>query len=304
MASRGASRFLLCKMVRCSGGRGRDRRCAPPAGCWSASTTTKCLGCGRGRPGLFGLTALLGQSGLDDLFVPIVMWGCGAGVPGQPGHWTRPAIGAGGGLFSHALARRIESLFVLGASGSVPVFRYGRWWTILSASWLHGGVLHIVLNMMSVRNLGPAVSEFYGGARTVIIYFVAGAAGFLASSFAGALPHVPARRGCTAAASRSARRPASSVCSAPSCTTAGAGQRPHPGDRHPLDLDQPRSSASRIPRIDNWAHLGGLGRGLPRRPSGSTRSSPSAAPHPGGRRLPPREPAGHHRRPWSRACRW
>src|SRR5258705_4524328 len=133
----------------------------------------KCLGCGRGRPGLFGLTALLRQSGLDDLFVPIVMWGCGAVYLASLA--MDPSAISGGGLLS-LLSPGTESLFVLGASGSVPVFRYGRWWTILSASWLHGGVLHIVLNMMSVRNLGPAVSEFYGGARTVIIYFVAGGA--------------------------------------------------------------------------------------------------------------------------------
>ena len=42
-----------------------------------------------------------------------------------------------------------ESLFVLGASGALPVFGYGRWWTVLSASWLHGSVLHIVFNMNS-----------------------------------------------------------------------------------------------------------------------------------------------------------
>src|SRR5258705_4585658 len=147
----------------------------------------KCLGCGRGRPGLFGLTALLRQSGLDDLFVPIVMWGCGAVYLASLA--MDPSAISGGGLLS-LLSPGIESLFVLGASGSIPVFRYGRWWTILSASWLHGGVLHIVLNMMSVRNLGPAVSEFYGGARTVIIYFVAGAARVPASNLSPGYPTV------------------------------------------------------------------------------------------------------------------
>ena len=58
------------------------------------------------------------------------------------------------------------------ASGATPVFGYGRWWTVLSAGWLHGGVLHILFNMMWVRQLGPAVADIYGAARMVIIYTI------------------------------------------------------------------------------------------------------------------------------------
>jgi rhomboid protease GluP len=67
----------------------------------------------------------------------------------------------------------------------VPVFGYGRWWTPLSAGWLHGGLLHIVFNMMALRDLGPLTVHLYGVARTVIIYTLASVAGFLASSVAG-----------------------------------------------------------------------------------------------------------------------
>ncbi len=89
--------------------------------------------------------------------------------------------------------------FLLGASGAEPVFGYGRWWTVLSASWLHGGVLHILFNMLWVRQLGPATADIYGPGRMVIIYTVAGAVGFTLSSLAGyylgwmPIP-VPARR--------------------------------------------------------------------------------------------------------------
>ena len=37
-------------------------------------------------------------------------------------------------------------------------------------SWLHAGVLHILFNMMAVRQLAPGVAELYGPGRTVIIY--------------------------------------------------------------------------------------------------------------------------------------
>jgi len=79
-----------------------------------------------------------------------------------------------------------ESMFVFGASGAVPVFSYGRWWTVLSASWLHGGLLHILFNMLWVRQLAPATARFYGPGRMMLIYLVGGAAGFILSSLAGA----------------------------------------------------------------------------------------------------------------------
>ena len=53
-------------------------------------------------------------------------------------------------------------MFLLGASGGIPVFGYGRWWTMLSASWLHGSLLHIIFNMMWVRDLGPVVADMFG----------------------------------------------------------------------------------------------------------------------------------------------
>jgi len=62
----------------------------------------------------------------------------------------------------------------------------------LSAGWLHGSLLHIIFNMMWVRDLGPVVADMYGAGRMVIIYTVAGVSGFLLSSFAfGYLPHLP-----------------------------------------------------------------------------------------------------------------
>jgi rhomboid protease GluP len=72
------------------------------------------------------------------------------------------------------------------------VFGYGRWWSVLSAGWLHAGLLHIFFNMMWVRQLGPATADIYGPGRMVIIYTVAGATGFLLSSIAGLImPPVP-----------------------------------------------------------------------------------------------------------------
>ena len=96
-----------------------------------------------------------------------------------------------GGILS-AFTPSPAILFLFGESGAIPVFAAGRWWTVLSAGWLHAGLLHILMNMYWVRMMGPAITELFGPARTVIIYTVGGAAGFTLSSCAGAFfPAVP-----------------------------------------------------------------------------------------------------------------
>jgi rhomboid protease GluP len=94
-----------------------------------------------------------------------------------------------GGL--NILAPSTRALVLFGASGAIPVFGLGSWWTLLSATWLHGGLLHIFFNMYWVRMLGPATADVIGPARTVIIYTVSGVTGFLLSSLMGYVSFTP-----------------------------------------------------------------------------------------------------------------
>lgn len=77
------------------------------------------------------------------------------------------------------------SLFLLGATGTLPIDAYGRWWTLVSASFLHGGLLHIFFNMMALRQLAPFVLEEFGFHRFAILYLGTGVAGFFLSYLAG-----------------------------------------------------------------------------------------------------------------------
>jgi rhomboid protease GluP len=154
----------------------------------------KCFNCGRRNPGLWGFAPLLRNLGNDLGFVTLVVWGSGA-------LYVISLLLSGGGLrmsggLFNFLAPSTPIVILLGASGGYPVFGLGRWWTVLSASWLHGSLLHIVFNMMWVRDLGPVVADVYGAGRMVIIYTVAGACGFLLSSVAAVyLPPLPFLRG-------------------------------------------------------------------------------------------------------------
>lgn len=154
-----------------------------------------CFSCGRRNPGMWGFAPLLRSLGNDLGFVALVVWGSGALyvisllLSGE-------SIGMGGGSLLNILAPSSRSVLLLGASGGLPVFGLGHWWTIISAGWLHGSLLHIVFNMMWVRDLGPAVADVFGAGRMVIIYTLSGASGFLLSSVAAVyLPPLPLLRG-------------------------------------------------------------------------------------------------------------
>lgn len=143
----------------------------------------QCLSCGRRYPGMLGFAHLLRNLGDDMGFTNLVVFACGALYLATLA--ANPQGVHTSGILSF-LSPAWESLFLFGAAGPVPVFGMGRWWTLLSAAWLHGGVLHIVFNMMAVRNIAPAVAHLYGAGRTVILYTVASVTGFLLSSAAGA----------------------------------------------------------------------------------------------------------------------
>jgi len=78
-----------------------------------------------------------------------------------------------------------ESLLLLGATGAIPVLQMDRWWTLVSAGYLHGGVLHILFNMLAFRQLATVVREEYGVTRMFAIYALGGVAGYLVSVLAG-----------------------------------------------------------------------------------------------------------------------
>jgi len=85
-----------------------------------------------------------------------------------------------------------EALYRLGMG--IP-FRYANdfnWYRMLTAMYLHGGLLHIGFNMLALMNIGPAVEQVYGSARYFFCYTVCGFCGSVLSATFSAAPSVGA----------------------------------------------------------------------------------------------------------------
>jgi membrane associated rhomboid family serine protease len=58
-----------------------------------------------------------------------------------------------------------------------PFVHMGEWWRVTTAIFLHGGVLHIVMNGLGLWTVGVVAEERFGSAQTLVVFVVAGTIG-------------------------------------------------------------------------------------------------------------------------------
>lgn len=75
------------------------------------------------------------------------------------------------------------ALFRLGMTGGQG-WAVGQWWTVCTATFLHGSALHILFNMAILRYFLPNLIELYGAPRSFVIFMAGGIGGFLLSNVA------------------------------------------------------------------------------------------------------------------------
>jgi rhomboid protease GluP len=78
-----------------------------------------------------------------------------------------------------------EATYRLGLSVPYSIFIQHEWFRLITAMFLHSGLIHIGFNMMSLMQLGPALEELYGSGRYFFLYVLTGAFGFLISASFG-----------------------------------------------------------------------------------------------------------------------
>jgi membrane associated rhomboid family serine protease len=161
----------------------RPKLC-PACGSLVGISATRCHQCGtsltfslaavsKGLSGFFGgrapVTTVL-------LIVNILMFGV---------TWMAMASAGEGGGLSILWGMGGEPLYRLGESFPYSIFIQHQWYRLITAMFLHGGLIHIGFNMMVLMDIGPVVEEVYGSARFLFLYAATGIVGFLLSAFNG-----------------------------------------------------------------------------------------------------------------------
>ena len=143
-----------------------------------------CHHCGISRPGArwknIPVTRGLLQS--DQLIKTIIYANVGMYLISLLMNPTRMGLSANPFMF---LSPSNGALLLLGSTGTIPIDQGHRWWTLVSANYLHGGILHIVFNMIALYQIGPLVLREYGANRLIGLYTLGGIFGFFVSYFAG-----------------------------------------------------------------------------------------------------------------------
>ena len=136
------------------------------------------------------------------------------------------------------------------------LIQQGQWWRLLTPIFLHGSLLHLLTNSVSLVWFGSGIERLYGARKYLLIYFISGVAGNIASYL-----HT---RGVPAGMSLGA--------SGAIFGLVGAGLMFPIRFRALLPKDAPSRILGQIvpiaainlfigsttPSIDNWAHMGGL----------------------------------------------
>jgi membrane associated rhomboid family serine protease len=219
----------------------------------------ECPYCGRKKPGMWGLTSVLGGIDRQWPFETVVTGGC------VFLYMAMLAVMATGSpediqIFSgyQILPPTNEALLRFGAAGAIPVYDLGRWWTLLSAGWLHGDLVHIFFNLYWLRMLAPDTAELYGASRMVVLYTVSSAVGFLTSS---SVAHfVPGLRGGALGGAEFTVGASAAILGLLGAMIAyGRRTGSHAMRRQAWTYALYMIAFGFLwPRVDNWAHLGGF----------------------------------------------
>jgi rhomboid protease GluP len=170
------------------------KRCGKCAA-WIPTSATMCAYCGTSEPdapparatgpalslrhGFSVTNALILANAVYFAFSLFVQWR--ATPDGNPLQWALTGTGLDQGLDYP------------GAYKHADVVERHEWWRVLCATFLHFGGIHILMNMLALKQLGALAESLFGPAKFLTVYVVSGACSALAVSvwYAG-VEHRPA----------------------------------------------------------------------------------------------------------------
>jgi rhomboid protease GluP len=76
-------------------------------------------------------------------------------------------------LSQNLFSSNIYVLIFLGAKVN-SLIAAGEYWRLVTCMFLHGGLIHLAVNMYSLYAVGPVIENFFGKKKYLAIYFIAG----------------------------------------------------------------------------------------------------------------------------------
>ena len=160
------------------------KRCAKCAA-WIPTTATKCSYCDTSSPdepparprgpalslrhGVSATNALIAANAALFFFALIVAKA--RGVEGNVLQWALT-----GSTFT-------PGAWLCGAYVHQSVAQEHEWWRLISAAFLHYGVIHLALNMLALRDLGALTERLFGTAKFLVVYVLSAIGGNVAVGF-------------------------------------------------------------------------------------------------------------------------
>ena len=89
------------------------------------------------------------------------------------------------------MAPTTDKLLMWGADNAGAVVYLGQWWRIVTAMFVHVGILHIATNMWCLWNLGLLAEPLMGSFGVFSVYVLTGAAGNLLSTLVNLSSYYP-----------------------------------------------------------------------------------------------------------------
>ena len=113
-------------------------------------------------------------------------------LPQQTPLWSRVLLGTivviwiGMELYGNLVlgvrnATQNTVFLVLAGAKFNPLITSGEWWRLLTSTFIHIGFMHLLFNAFALFQLGPEAERLFGRGRFLVIYFLAGLYGSLAS---------------------------------------------------------------------------------------------------------------------------
>jgi rhomboid protease GluP len=145
-------------------------------------------------------------------------------------------------------------LEALGVKYGPLIFQDHEYWRLVTAGFMHGGWLHILMNSWVLYDLGAQVEQVYGTPRFLVIYFVGSVGGFYLSAVVN--PLTPSLGASAALMGLIGAMIAFGVANR---SATGRAVRSHYGRWVVYII-----AFGLIPgfNVDNWAHIGGLAAGF------------------------------------------